>query len=153
MKNKIRNLLTGFIFLIPFFSTSHAQDFSKIVPVNAFWLADGDTISTEDALKGISLPSQLEFVMEFDKKKLPPGKQSQRFEMKWARRGATKMYITNSFVRSIDTENPQKTIQASRENLKPGWWMVEVQAYTDRKVVRNKSNGEYWILLQEKTQP
>ena len=141
------------ITLLLFLNTSFiglSQKASKIKPLKIIWIADGENISIEKAQKGIPMPNKLSIAVilnNSDINKLD----GQKLEFKWFRRGATRNYLTNSFIKqiSVNTGNGNGyTIKTGRSNLKKGWWKVQVEAYIDRKLLSYQNKQEFWINLQ-----
>jgi len=132
-------------FVLPL--ASIAQNASKIKPVKVVWLADGKPVSITQAQSGIRTPAKLEMSIVLENN---PKLNGQKFEFKWYRRGATRDYLTNSFIKKIEpahaVEN-QITIKAGRTNLKKGWWKVQIEAYVDRKSISFNNKQEFWIKL------
>ncbi|MEN8122115.1 MAG: hypothetical protein ABFS35_17335 [Bacteroidota bacterium] len=143
--NKNFFITIALLIVLPLLSS--AQNASNIKPTKIIWLADGKPFSITQAQKGISIPTKLEIsiILEYNQK-LP----GQKFEFKWFRRGATKDYLTNSFIKKVEDVEPQVneiTIKTGRTNLKKGWWKVQIEAYSDRKSISFDNKQEFWIKL------
>jgi len=143
----MKNLLIAMAVLLSFPLISGAQNASRIKPVKVIWLADGRPISISQAQKGIQTPGKLEisFVLQNDN-----NLKGQKFEFKWYRRGATRDYLTNSFIKKIENVQPgenQLSLKAGRSNLRKGWWKVQIEAYIDRKSLSFNNKQEFWIKL------
>ncbi len=145
----MKNLLISFIALFLLNSSAvEAQDVSKFQPEKIYWVAGNDTISIKMALNGIAMPEKLILVAEFENK---AELDAEKFEFKWYRRGATRNYLTNSFLREIKLpELPDEgiQIQSERNNLKQGWWKVEIESVNDRKSLFFKGKNVFWILIR-----
>lgn len=143
----MKNLLIAMalLFVLPLLSS--AQNASKIKPIKIVWLADGKPISITQAQKGIRTPTKLEIsIVLLNNQKLS----GQKFEFKWYRRGATRDYLTNSFIKKVEAMQPvenQITLIAGRTNLKKGWWKVQIEAYIDRKSLSFNNKQQFWIKL------
>ncbi len=128
-----------------------AQNVSKIKPASIVWVANGDTISIEKAkTMGIKSPDKLEIVVLLDPKTI--GKfNKQKLEFRWYKQGPTRQVITNSFTREINTNSAgsfANKISTSRKGLRKGWWKVQIEAYSDRKLLSHKGQKEFWINLK-----
>ncbi len=121
-----------------------AQRASRIVPVNVYWLADGKQIDLKTAQSGIRKPNRLELVVVLNADNSLRG---QKFEFKWYQRGPTRDYLTNSFVKKVVLQPNQNKIilKAGRENLKKGWWKVQVNAYIDRRYLSYANTQVFWV--------
>ena len=127
------------------------QQTSRIVPLKIVWIADGDTLSIEEAqTRGANTPSKLEIAVVLNPKTI--GKlNGQKLEFRWYRKGPTRMYLTNSFHEQINTSAPGHrayTISTGRGALRAGWWKVQVEAYVDRKLLSYRNKQEFWIKLK-----
>lgn len=145
---KIYTLLSILLFSV---SNIYSQEASKIKPIDIVWIADGDTISIEDAqTKGAPLPSDLQIAVILDPKTI--GKlNGQKLEYRWYRQGPTRSYLTNSFFEQINTSAPGNkafTLSTGRTGLRAGWWKVQIEAYSDRKLLEYKNKQEFWINLK-----
>ena len=128
-----------------------AQDESKIKPVEIVWVADGDTLSIEQAqTRGAKMPSNLEIVVILDSRTI--GKlNGQKLEFRWYKQGPTRPYLTNSFYEQINTSAPGNkahTLSTRRGALRVGWWKVQIEAYADRKLLAYNNKQEFWINLK-----
>ncbi len=147
INKKMKNVLITLALALTLPLVSLAQNASKIKPVKVVWLADGKPVSISQAQSGIRTPSKLEMSIVLQNNAKLNG---QKFEFKWYRRGATRDYLTNSFIKKIDMAQAggnQITIKAGRTNLKKGWWKVQIEAYADRKSISFNNKQEFWIKL------
>jgi len=131
--------------------SSFAQEASKIKPLEIVWIADGDTLSIEDAqTKGAKLPNELQIAVILDPRTI--GKlNGQKLEYRWYRQGPTRSYLTNSIFEQINTSAPGNkayTLITGRTGLRTGWWKVQIIAYADRKLLEYKNKQEFWINLK-----
>ena len=123
-----------------------AQQNSKILIKNIFWVADNDTINQTQAIKGVVMPEHLSLVIQFEDGQTLD---SEKFEYKWFRHGATRDLMVNSFIRETEQKpNGLAEISSGRGSLKKGWWKVNIEAYSDRKLLAYKNKNEFWILLK-----
>ena len=146
-KQDMKNLLIALALTIVLPFSINSQNASKIKPTKVVWLADGVPVSIAQAQSGINTPNKLEISIELPNNASLNG---QKFEFKWYRRGATRDYLTNSFIKKIDvskTNGNKIIINAGRTNLKTGWWKVQIEAYVDRKSISFKNKEEFWIKL------
>lgn len=132
-------------------SFTFAQIASKIKPVKIIWVADGDSISVEEAQStGVRVPSKLQIVVILDPRTI--GKlNGQKLEFKWYKQGSTRQVITNNFYKEINTSAPGKrayTLSTERGGLRAGWWKVRIESYSDRKLLAYKNKQEFWIKLR-----
>ncbi|MBN1252151.1 MAG: hypothetical protein JXR51_03040 [Bacteroidales bacterium] len=126
-----------------------SQNQSKIKPVKIIWIADGTEISIEKAQKGIPIPTNLSIAVVLDNNVINK-LEGQKLEFKWFRRGATRDYLTNSFIKQISSSSTNGNvflINAGRSNLKKGWWKVQIEAYIDRELLSFENKQEFWINL------
>ncbi len=128
-----------------------AQEVSKIKPASIVWVANGDTVSIEQAkTAGIELPEKLEIIVLLDPKTI--GKfNNQKLEFRWYKQGPTRQVITNSFTREINTKKVDDfshKISTERSGLRKGWWKVQIESYADRKLVSHNGQQEFWINLK-----
>jgi len=128
-----------------------AQQASRIKPVKIMWVADGDSLTIEEAqTKGVRVPSKLQVVVILDSRTI--GKlNGQKLEFKWYRQGPTRLVITNSFYKEINTSAPGRrayTLTSGRGGLRAGWWKVQIESYADRKLLAYKNKQEFWIKLK-----
>lgn len=128
-----------------------AQQASRIKPVKIMWVADGDSLTVEEAqTRGVRVPSNLEIVVILDSRTI--GKlNGQKLEFKWFRQGPTRLIITNSFYEDINTSAPGHkayTLSTSRSGLRAGWWKVQIESYADRKLLAFDNKQEFWIQLK-----
>ncbi len=128
-----------------------AQQASRIKPIKIIWVADGDSLTIEEAqTRGVRVPSKLEIVVILDSRTI--GKlNGQKLEFKWYRQGPTRLIITNSFYKEINTSAPGRkayTLSTSRRGLRAGWWKVQIESYADRKLLAFKNKQEFWIKLK-----
>jgi len=143
MKNII--IAIALTFALPLMSS--AQNASEIKPLKVVWLADGVPVSIAQAQSGIRTPAKLEMSIILQNN---PKLKGQKFEFKWYKRGATRDYLTNSFMKKIESaqvNGNQITLKAGRTNLKSGWWKVQIEAYVDRKSISFNNKQEFWIKL------
>ena len=138
-------LLSLFSILLPL--SLIAQSASKVVPINVYWIADGKRYDINQAQSGIHLPDKLEIAIV-----LPANQklENQRFEFKWYLRGATRDYLTNSFIKKVERLNSGETqiiLKSGRTNLRKGWWKVRIDAYIDRKSLGFQNKQVFWIKL------
>ena len=113
--------------LLYFSLVSYAQNSSKIVPKEVYWVADGKKIDINRAQSGIAIPEQLEFVAVVPVTQKQIGK---KFIFKWYRRGATNDYPLNTFIRKVEdikSGDNLVILKAGRSNLKKGWIKVQVE--------------------------
>jgi len=128
-----------------------AQQASRIKPVKILWVADGDSLTIEEAqTRGVRVPSKLEIVVILDSRTI--GKlNGQKLEFKWFRQGPTRLIITNSFYENVNTSLPGRkahTLSTGRSGLRAGWWKVQIESYADRKLLAYKNKQEFWIKLK-----
>jgi hypothetical protein len=127
-----------------------AQQPSKIKPVKIVWIADGDTVSINDAKKGINMPNNLQIAVILDSKTI--GKMNgQKFEFKWFMQGPTRSIITNSFFEQVNSSLPGNqayTIATGRGSLRKGWWKVQIIAYADRNMLSYDNVQEFWVNIK-----
>jgi hypothetical protein len=78
-----------------------AQGASRIRPVKIMWVADGDSLTIEQAqTRGVRVPSKLEIVVILDSRTI--GKlNGQKLEFKWFKQGPTRQVITKNFYKEI----------------------------------------------------
>lgn len=142
-----------FIFAITLIFTStftFAQKASKIKPVKIVWVADGDTLTIDEAqTKGVKVPSKLEIVAILNSRTIGNNK-NQKLEFRWYRKGPTRMYLTNSFYKKLNAATGSLAIPVStnRGSLRAGWWKVQIESYSDRKLLSYKNKQEFWIKLK-----
>ncbi len=124
----------------------NAQRVSKIAPVKVYWLADGKMYDINAVQSGIKMPKRLELVVVL---RANQQLQGQKFEFKWYHRGPTRDYLTNSFVKKVNLNSgeTQITLKAGINNLKRGWWKVQVNAYIDRKPLSYQNKPIFWIKI------
>jgi hypothetical protein len=152
MKNSFRNMkIYSFIAVFLFIAgIGFGQQPSRIKPVNIVWIADGDTVSINDARKGIPMPNQLDIAVLLDQKTI--GKMhGQKFEFKWFMQGPTRIIITNSFFEQVNSSAPGQqayTISTGRGSLRKGWWKVQIIAYADGNMLSYDNMQEFWISLK-----
>ncbi len=147
-KKNIKTLVKIFTLILIFTSqfNTFAQKWSNTKAKKIFWVVNNDTITVDDAIRGIRNPEDLSINILFGK-----DTKNQRIEFKWYRRGATHDYLTNSFTKNIEIEkdkNETILVSSSRGNLKIGWWKVQVEAYIDRKPIMFENKMEFWILIK-----
>ncbi|NJO88889.1 MAG: hypothetical protein HC831_07970 [Chloroflexia bacterium] len=128
-----------------------AQQASRIRPVKIMWVADGDSLTIEQAqTRGVRVPSKLEIVVILDSRTI--GKlNGQKLEFKWFKQGPTRQVITNNFYKEINTSAPGKeayTLSTGRSGLRAGWWKVQIESYADRKLLAFDNKQEFWIQLK-----
>lgn len=128
-----------------------AQQESKIKPVKIMWVADGDSLTIEQAqTRGVRVPSRLEIVVVLDSRII--GKlNGQKLEFKWFKQGPTRQVITNNFYKEINTSAPGRdayTLSTERGSLRAGWWKVQIESYADRRLLAYKNKQEFWIHLR-----
>jgi hypothetical protein len=128
-----------------------AQGASRIRPVKIMWVADGDSLTIEQAqTRGVRVPSKLEIVVILDSRTI--GKlNGQKLEFKWFKQGPTRQVITNNFYKEINTSAPGKaayTLSTERGGLRAGWWKVQIESYMDRKLLAYDNKQEFWIQLK-----
>ncbi len=132
--------------LLCFSLVSYAQNSSKIVPQEVYWVADGKKIDINRAQSGIAIPEQLEFVAVVPVTQKQIGK---KFIFKWYRRGATNDYPLNTFIRKIEdikSGDNLVVLRSGRSNLKKGWVKVQVEE-TNGKRLGFDNKLEFWINL------
>ena len=128
---------------------AYTQKPSNIKPVKIIWIADGKKVSIERAEKGIPMPTRLSISVIFNNDDINR-LDGQKLEFKWFRRGATRDYLTNSFIKQISNNSASRnafTIETGRSNLKKGWWKVKIEAYMDRKLLSYQNKQVFWINL------
>lgn len=123
-----------------------AQRASRVVPVNVYWLADGKMYKINAVQSGIKKPGKLELVVVL---KSNQNLQGQKFEFKWYHRGPTRDYLTNSFVKKVNLKpgESQVILKSGLNNLKSGWWKVQINAYIDRKPLKYQNKNIFWIKI------
>ncbi len=129
----------------------NAQNASKIKPTKIVWVANDDTISIEQAKTvGIALPEKLEIVVLLDPKII--GKfNNQKLEFRWYKQGPTRQVITNSFTRKINASAGNQAshqVATQRKGLRKGWWKVQIESYSDSKLLSHEGQQEFWINLK-----
>jgi len=131
------------------------SNISGIIVSKATWIVDGQEINLAYALKnGITIPSNLEFEIKFEPNSLKDKKlNDMKFEVKWYRYGATRRYLTDSFVCKIESEKALEgeethKISSTRKNIKSGWWEVEVKAYFDNGLLAYNGRTQFQILVK-----
>ncbi len=132
--------------LLCFSLVSYAQNSSKIVPKEVYWVADGKKIDINRAQSGIAIPEQLEFVAVVPVTQKQIGK---KFIFKWYRRGATNDYPLNTFIRKVEdikSGDNLVILKAGRSNLKKGWIKVQVEE-TNGNRLGFDNKLEFWINL------
>ncbi len=132
--------------LLCFSLVSYAQNSSKIVPQEVYWVADGKKIDINRAQSGITIPEQLEFVAVVPVTQKQIGK---KFIFKWYRRGATNDYPLNTFIRKVEEIKSGENLvvlKSGRSNLKKGWVKVQVEE-TNGKRLGFDNKLEFWINL------
>jgi hypothetical protein len=132
------------------YGAAFSQDASKIKPVKIVWVSDGDTVDIDEAQRGINMPNNLEIAVVFDVRTIK-GIDGEKLEFKWFRKGATKNYLTNSFIGVVNSTikgNKAYTLSSGRTELKKGWWKVQIEAYADRNLLSYKNKQEFWINLK-----
>ena len=131
-------------------SSIFAQQPSKIKPVKIVWIADGDTISINEAKKGINMPRNLDIAVILDQKTI--GKMNgQKFEFRWFMQGPTRSIIMNSFFEEVNSSSPGNqayTISTGRGSLRKGWWKVQIIAYADRNMLAYDNVQEFWVNIK-----
>jgi hypothetical protein len=131
-------------------SVSFAQEPSKIKPVKIVWIADGDTLTINQAKKGVNMPENLQIAVILDSKTI--GKMNgQKFEFRWFMQGPTRSIIMNSFFEQVNSSAPGNqafTISTGRGSLKKGWWKVQIIAYADRNMLSFDNVQEFWVNLK-----
>lgn len=143
----MKNLLITLTLLLALPLVNDAQNASKIKPIKIVWLADGKPVSITQAQKGILTPKKLEISVILPNNQKLVG---QKFEFKWYRRGATRDYLTNSFMKKVEQSQPgatEITLKVGRANLRKDWWKVQIEAYVDRKSLAFENKQEFWIKL------
>lgn len=137
--------------LILFFTStvSFAQTASKIKPVKIVWVADGDTLTIDEAqTKGVKVPSKLEIVAILNSRTIGNNK-NQKLEFRWYKQAPTRLYLTNSFYKKLEpTGALAYPVSTSRVGLRAGWWKVQIESYSDRKLLSYKNKQEFWIKLK-----
>jgi hypothetical protein len=131
-------------------SVGFAQEPSKIKPVKIVWIADGDTLTINQAKKGVNMPENLQIAVILDSKTI--GKMNgQKFEFRWFMQGPTRSIIMNSFFEQVNSSAPGNqayTISTGRGSLKKGWWKVQIIAYADRNMLSFDNVQEFWVNLK-----
>jgi hypothetical protein len=143
----MKNLLITLALLLALPMVNQAQNASKIKPIKIVWLADGKPVSITQAQKGIPTPQKLEISIVLPNNQKLAG---QKFEFKWYRRGATRDYLTNSFMKKVENVQPgasEVSLKVGRTNLRKDWWKVQIEAYVDRKSLSFENKQEFWIKL------
>ncbi len=137
-------LLSILLLLLPY--RVNAQRVSKITPVKVYWLADGKMYDINAVQSGIRMPKRLELVVVL---KSNQQLQGQKFEFKWYHRGPTRDYLTNSFIKKVTLKpgETQISLKSGVNNLKSGWWKVQVNAYIDRKPLSYQNKPVFWIKI------
>lgn len=143
----MKNIIIALALLLALPQVNKAQNASKIKPLKVVWIADGKPVSITQAQKGIPTPKKLEISIVLPNNQKLTG---QKFEFKWYRRGATRDYLTNSFMKKVENLQPgatEVTLKVGRTNLRKDWWKVQIEAYVDRKSLSFENKQEFWIKL------
>ena len=126
---------------------------STIKAKKAHWQVAERQITIAQGLRGVNIRKELKLIVELQPQTLlKTGKTVQKFEIKWYRYGSRGVYLTDSFVKTIDfTEKARKkeaiTITSTRKNLQPGWWIVKIISYNDNGFVTLDGKTQYKIKI------
>lgn len=150
MKNII--ITIPLVLLVLGMSTQTVQaQFSSVKIARAEWVIDGTkTVSLKQGWEGTAVPgTSLGLKLFLDKTSLSQsGGEVVTFEFRWFRYGATKTYLTDSFLETIQkTPEGEPFIYSQRPNLRSGWWEIEVICYADNAPVAFNLKGKFQIKL------
>ncbi len=132
-------------------SAQNKKAVSSIKAKKAHWQILEKRISIAQGLKGVSVRKELKLVVELQPQTLlKTGATNQKFEIKWYRYGFRGLYLTDSFVKTINLAEKAKnkkaiTISSTRKNLQSGWWIVKIISYHDNGFVTLDGKTQFKI--------
>ena len=152
MKNSLILLITA-LFLV-FSTNSYSQNkkaISNIKAKKAHWVVQKKILTISQALKGVNVRNQVKLVVELQPQTLlKAGEANQKFEIKWYQYGSRGLYLTDSFVETINFAEKAKkkeaiNITSTRKNVQAGWWIVKITSYSDNGFVTLDGKTQFKI--------
>lgn len=153
----MKNIATLLIISLLLFSTNiYSQSKKKISSVKAkeaHWVIKGKKVTTSQALKGINVRENLKLVVGLQAQTLlKVGTKVQKFEIKWYQYGSRGLYLTDSFVKTINIaekakNNEEITITSTRKKVQRGWWIVQITSYSDNGFVTLDGKTQFKIKI------
>jgi hypothetical protein len=118
-------------------------------------VADNQTIFLPTALKnGVAMPDSLSLILYFDKNDMSAYKENSlpEFEFQWYRYASTSRYFVKSLRGTVKTTLSNGkyyyAIESTYNDLKSGWWEIQVISYSDNGMVEFNGRKKFQILLK-----
>lgn len=139
-------------------NTAQAQISSKIKPTKVIWIADGDTITYQEAYKRIiPKPDSLILVLEFPTNILNKiNEKKNGIIFKWHRYGTMSPYLVNTRIRRFPIFKEKRPnlklkkflqIKSMKKDLMGGCLMVKAKSMIDGKYIYFNNSPEFKIYI------